>query len=611
MKNILVIISIFLTSLFALNLKEECPYEINRYPNAQKYVLRFESYFDDYGCDLLPLYNLLDKIQKEYLLDYIDEHPDVLPYLIKLSKKYPNFLKILANNNDFIDFLKQTQYDKEFFNNVFYLLKFIPISKIYQNKEYLKYIYFAAYQAASPQEAYKSYLTLKKIPIEFLNSLIVSYVILKSQFPDVKKNEIVNDFIKLKYQLSYKELKLLCKYSPEYLISFLYNTKYVDNFETYQKEMIFVYKRLFEKYSYNDKMVLKLTFNIAPYLIEQKVNFTPTFKRVITDFIDYDLLPILLMDENNIVNPCNDNNDFGIFSNNNLKKLINFANLENQLYLRYMQDVLRFKGDPKYKVFNLFALANLYHLYYGTDEWKMIKGILNSNLFENHFKNMVYKVDLVLDLEKIGYFETLANTNDWDKFVRVESEDINSKNTPKYLYILFTSVESQNSIPFLEVLLNNPEEAKNILNELANYSVEKLAEHRFTIIEKTEYCVDTADNIFTGIEVAVAIALAPETGGVSLAAFAAMKSLQTAGKKALKKVAFTEIKKVTKKYFSKKALKYYTKKYTKNFYKKYNIDKVSKHLENISDKTGMFALGFGSVRLFLKNAEFKQLCKGE
>jgi len=611
MRHIFILIFLVLTSIYALNLKEECPYQINRYLNAQKYILRFESYFDDYGCDLLPLYNTLDKIQKEYILDYIDEHQEVIPYLIKLSKKYPDFLKLLANNNDFIDFLKQTQYDKEFFNNVFYLLKFVPMSKIYQNKEYLKYIYFAAYKASSPQEAYKSYLTLKKIPIEFINSLITSYVILKSQFQDVEKNEIVNDFIKLKYKLSYKELKLLCKYSPEYLISFLYNTKYVDDFETYQKEMIFIYKKLFEKYSYNDKMVLKLTFNIAPYLIEQKVNFTPTFKRVVSDFIGYDLLSILLMDENNIVNPCNDNNYFGIFSNDNLKKIINFANQENRLYIKYMQDVSRFKGDLRYKVFNLFALTNLYYSYYGRDEWRMIKGILNSNLFENHFKNMVNKVNLVLDLEKIGYFETLANTTDWDKFVRVESEDRNSKNTPKYLYILFTSVKSQNSTPFLEKLLNNPEEAKNILNKLADYSVEELAEHRFTIIEKTKYYVDTTDNIITGISFVIEVALAPETGGASLAAFAAMKGLQTAGKKALKKVAFTKIKKVTKKYFSKKALKYYTKKYTKNFYKKYNIEKVSNKLDNISDTTGMFALGFGIKSLFLKGVEFKQLCEGE
>ncbi len=606
----IIIITTLLTLLFALDLKRECPYEINKYSNAKKYVLRFENYFDDYGCDLLPLYNILDKIKKEYILDYIDEHPDVLPYLIKLSKRYPKFLKILANNNDFIDFLKQTQYDKEFFNNVFYLLKFVPMSKLYQNKEYLKYIYFAAYKATSPQEAYKSYLTLKKIPIEFMNSLIASYVILKSQFPNIKKNEIVKDFIKLKYKLTYKELKLLCKYSPEYLISFLYNTKYIDDFETYQKEMIFIYKKVFAKYSYNDKLVLTLIFNVAPYLIEQKVNFTPTFKRVISDFIGYDLLPILLTDKNNIVNPCNNNNYFGIFSNNNLKKLINFANQENRLYIKYMQDVSKVKGNPKYKVFNLFALVNLYHLYYGTDEWKMIKGILLSNLFPNNLKNMVSKINLVLDLEKIGYFETLANTNDWNKFVRAESEDKNSKNTPKYLYILFTSVEAQNSTPFLQVLLKNPEEAKNKLNKLANYSVEELAEHRFTVIEKIEYYVDTTDNIVTGIELVVAVALAPETGGASLAGFAAMKSLQTAGKKVLKEFAFTEIKKATKK-FSKKTLKYYTKKYTKNFYKKYNIDKISKHVENISDTTGMFALGFGSVSLFLKGAEFKQLCKGE
>jgi len=609
MKNIFVVISILLTSIFALNLKKECLNEINLYPNAAKYVLRFETYFDDYGCDLLPLYNVLDKVQKEYILDYIDEHQNTLPYLIKLSKKYPNFLKILANNDDFINFLKQVQYDKNFFNNVLYLLKFISLSKIYQNKNYLKYIYFAAYKASSPQEAYKSYLALKKIPIDFLNSLIASYLILKTQFPTIGKNKIINDFIKLKYQLTYKELKLLCKYNPEYLISFLYNVKYVDNFNTYQKEMIFIYKRLFEKYSYNDEQVLTLIVNIAPYLIEQKVDFTPTFKKIFTDFINYDLLSILITNENGIVDPCRKNNYFGIFSNNNLKKLIIFANQENQLYIKYMQDVTYFKGDSRYKIFNLIALANLYHLYYGTDEWKMIKGILLSNLFSNNFKNMVNKVNLVLALEEINYFQILANTNDWNKFVRSDSEDKNSKNTPKYLYILFTSAEAQNTTPFLKILLNNPEKAKNLLDKLANYSIEELAEHRFTTIEKTEYYIDTTDNIVTGIEFVVAIALGPETGGASLAAFAAMKSLQTVGKKTLKKVAFTEIKKITKKYFSKQALKYYTKKYTRNYYKKYYLKKISNNLENVSDTVGMFALGFSSIKLFLNGVQFKQLCK--
>jgi len=615
-----IIFFILLTSyIFALNLKQQCPNKIYQYPNAKKYVLRFEDYFNDYGCDLLPLYSTLDKVKKDNVLDYIDDHPDSLPYLIKLAKQYPNFLIALADNDDFVNFLKKAEYDKQFFYNILYILKFVN-SNVYKNPENIKFIYFAAYDEKTPKDAYKSYLQLKQIPSKFISPLSISYLILKKQFPEIQKKKIITAFIELENQLSYKELELLSEYSPEYLITFLYNTKMVKDFSSYQKEMVFIYKKLFDKYQYQPNSILKYTFNISPYLIEQNIKYTPTFREIFSDFINKDMFETLVLDSNKVPNLCSDENGFGIFAHNNLSKLINFVNNEKDLYIRYMQDVNSFKGNKKEKkVFNLFALTNLYFKYYPSAQWEMIKGILTTNLFPPPYKNLVKKIDIINMLEMIDYFNTLSKKDDWNYNVKVDSEDSKSVDAPKYLYILFTSVKTQNSSSFLEILLKNPKEAKTKLKKLANSSIEDLAEHRFTLLEKGEYYADIADKIITASSIVVSLALAPETGGGSLAILmeiqatkkGAEKAIKIAGKKAIKKAYLNKIKKYTKKYISKNTIKYYTKRYQEKFYKKTG-KKIEKKLDKLEDKVDFFSNGMDiGAALFLKDLKFKQICKGE
>jgi hypothetical protein len=591
-------------SLFGLNLKEECPNKIKRYPSAGKYILRFENYFDNYGCDLLPLYSTLDKIDKDYILDYIDENEKILPDLIQLSKKYPYFLKLLANNNDFIDFLRNIKEDKTIFKNVFYLLKFIPKSKIYQNQKYLKYIYFSAYDSNSPKDSYMTYLTLKKIPLQFMNALISSYFILKSQFPEIEKKEVIIDFEKLQYKLSNKELKLLCEYDPTYLITFLYNNKNIYNFKTYQKEMIYIYKQLFKKYSYDKNLILTLPFNISPYLMEKNIAFTPTFKEVMGDLINYNLLPnLLIKDKNGKINPCNTDNYFGIFSNDNLKRLINFADQEHKIYTKYIQNISNFKGNPKFKLFNIIQLSKLYYEYNTTSTWEMMKGILLSNLFDKfEFNNMVNKVDLILRLKSIGYFEILSNKIDWNYNVKTESEDKNSINAPKYLYILFTSVGSRNSISFLKLLLQNSQQAKKELKKLANYSVEDLSKHCFTNFEKIEYVLNKFD------EYSIVI---PGVGEGTKAITTGLKGLIKVGKVIVKKLGYNKMKKNSKKYFFAKGLKNSMQKSNETFMEKYKIKQKFNKLEEIDDKRTIFTQSFEFIgaKLFLKDVKFKQVCK--
>ena len=585
-----------ITYSFGLNLKKECPLKIIEYPNAKKYTLRFENYFNDYKCDLLPLYNILDKLEKEEILDYIDKHPEILPDLITLAKRYPKFFILLSKNSDFIDFLKKTNYNPELFKNMLYILKFIP-SSIYKNM--LQYIYFASYKEDSKKQAYQSYLKLKNnINKELISSFITSYSILESQFPNIKKNEVINDFINLKYKLSNKELKLLCEYNPTYLITFLYNNNKVENFIEYQNELIFIYKKLFEKYSYNEKLILTLTFDISPYLMEEKLSFSPTFKKVFTDLINYELLNILLSDDQGKISLCQESNYFGLLSNNNLKKLINFANQENFLYRKYLQSLAEFNNDSKYKIFNLIALVNLYQKYYPYTKWKIIKKILLSNLFAKPLDNMVSRVGLILRLNEIDYFQTLSRKYDWNYNVEAVSDDLNSKNAPKCVYILFTSVEYQNSISFIDLLKQNSNEAKKSLDKLSNYSVTELSEHRFTKSEKGFHYLDSADDILTGLTIVAAIALAPETGGLSLGLIALKKT----GTKALKKVALNKIKKTSRKYILKQSnnSSRYLNKKVDNL-----INKSSDKISSVNDGAHLGAL------LFANKPHFKTICQGE
>jgi hypothetical protein len=446
--------------LFAYNLKDECPNEIRKYPNATNYFIRFEDYFDDYGCDLVVLYGILDEVENDYILDYIDEHPEIIPIMIKFAKNYPKKYTYLLNNNDFIEFLKTNEYQKNFIDNIFYLFKFISYSSL-KNKKNLKRIYFAAYKENSASDAYYSYQKLKKIPDEFLDAVIAAYLLLKDKFEGIQKDKFISDFLKLKYQLTYRQMKILCKYNPQYLVTFLYNTKYVNDFDTYQKELVYVYKTLFNKF-YDERVILTTTFQFAPYLIEQNVEFTPTFKKVIRDLINTNLITIMLLGDKNKLDVCSDDNFFGILADNNLKKLIIFANYESELYNKYIQSLVSYNGDKTLELFNLFVLANLYYKYgEGSREWEMIKGILTSNLFTGKFRNLVNRVNLITRLENIGYFKVLSSHDDYNKFVRNESDDMHSKNTQKYLYILFTSVESQNSSTFINLVENTDKYVTN------------------------------------------------------------------------------------------------------------------------------------------------------
>jgi hypothetical protein len=608
MKRILLFF-VIIANLSAFNLKDKCPNEIRKYPNAINYFIRFEDYFDDYGCDLVVLYGILDKVENDYILDYIDEHPQIIPIMIKFAKNYPKKFIYLLNNNSFIEFLKENEVQKNFIDNVFYLFKFISYSSL-KNEENLKRIYFAAYKENTASNAYYSYQKLKKIPDEFLDTVIAAYLLLKDKFEEIQKDNFISDFLKLKYQLTYRQMKVLCKYNPKYLVTFLYNTKYVNNFDIYQKELVYLYKTLFNKF-YDERVILTTTFQFAPYLIDQSVEFTPTFKKVIKDLINTNLITIMLSGDKNKIDVCSDDNFFGILADNNLKKLLIFANYESELYNKYIQSLINYDGNKTLSLFNLFVLANLYYKYgEGSREWEMIKGILTSDLFAGKFINLVNRVNLIARLENIGYFKVLSSQDDYNKFVKNESDDLNSKNTQKYLYILFTSVECQNSQTFINLVENVDKDViKEYLNKLASYSISELKEHRFTIAEKSEKYVDTVDNILTIGGLVVSIVLAPETGGASLAAYAALQSIKKAGVKTIKKVGFYELKQSSKKYFSKKMFNYYKQQYQKKVKNSY-LHSLQKKLDDISETTGNFALGF-SGGFFLKDVHFKQICEGE
>ena len=604
-----IVLLLFIINLFAFDLKNECPNEIRKYPTATNYFIRFKDYFDDYGCELVTLYGILDKVESDYVLDYINEHPKILPILIKFVKNYPKKLLYLLNNNDFIEFLKVNEYQSNFIDNIFYLFKFVSYNFL-KNEKNLKKVYFAAYNENTPSKAYYSYQKLKEVSNEFLKGLIGAYSLLKTNFPEIKKDKLISDFLKLKYQLTYRQMKILCEYNPQYLVSFLYNTKYVTNFDTYQKELVFLYKTLFNKF-YNEKIILITTFQFAPYLIEQNVDFTPTFKKVIKDLINTNLITVMLSGDRNKIDVCSNDNFFGILANNNLKKLIMFVNYESSLYNRYIRSLREYKGDNALKVFNLFVLANLYYKYgEGSREWEIIKGILANDLFTGRFKNLLNRVNLITRLETIAYFKVLSNQDDYNKFIRNDSADMHSKNTKKYLYILFTSVEFQNSPTFISLVENaDKNDVKGYLNKLASYSIEKLATHRFTLAEKTERYVDTVDNIITIGGFIVAIVSAPATGGASLGAYAAIQSVKKEGIKTMKKVGFYEIKKVSHRHFNKNMLNCYRKKYQEKVKNSY-LNSIYKKLDKTSNYTGNFSFGLMlGNRFLLKNVNFKQICK--
>jgi len=446
-------------------------------------------------------------------------------------------------------------------------------------------------------------LLLVAIVLTFNRSVLLSVGVFVALYYSVS-------FLKLKYKLTYRQMKILCEYNPQYLVSFLYNTKYVTNFDTYQKELVFLYKTLFNKF-YNEKIILMTSFQFAPYLIEQNVDFTPTFKKVIKDLINTNLITVMLSGDRNKIDVCSNDNFFGILANNNLKKLIMFVNYESSLYNRYIRSLREYKGDNALKVFNLFVLANLYYKYgEGSREWEIIKGILANDLFTGRFKNLLNRVNLITRLETIAYFKVLSNQDDYNKFIRNDSADMHSKNTKKYLYILFTSVEFQNSPTFISLVENaDKNDVKGYLNKLASYSIEKLATHRFTLAEKTERYVDTVDNIITIGGFIVAIVSAPATGGASLGAYAAIQSVKKEGIKTMKKVGFYEIKKVSHRHFNKNMLNCYRKKYQEKVKNSY-LNSIYKKLDKTSNYTGNFSFGLMlGNRFLLKNVNFKQICK--
>jgi len=573
------------------------------YPHGIKYSLRFKKYFPIYKCDLLMLYSFLDSTNKEYILDYIDEYPNIIYPLIVLVKKYPNFLKKLLTTDNFPIFLEEAQANQIFFKNILYLLQRISVISS-DDFSKIKVIYFAAYQASTGEEAYKNYIQLKNIPYKFLDALIISYLALKKQFPNLKKSDFIRDFINLKYKLSYSEMETLIQYSPIYLISFLYNVKYVDNFAEYQQELIFVYKLLHSKYKEDPRLALYLTFHLSPFLITQHIEFTPTFEKVISDLIETEILETLVI-PNNITIPdfCKSRTNYlPLLGEGALKRLLFLAGQEKKIYHQFINEINSEK-NRKQKLLSIIALlqiAERYYSYSNSPKWEMVKGILQTSLLKGKMLLRDKVFSIILPLEKINYFQTLESKSDWNNYVKPEDEEV-TKGAPKYLFILFTPVGDKDTSPFLlQELYSDPSKAKKDLNRLANYSIEELETHRFTFFEKASYLAEK------GIEILSYIPVFIEFKGVTTAIKVGIKAV---GKFGTKFVFKKTIKNSS--YFLRKIGLEEVKKTIFSLNRKYNlatrIERFEERLDNI--ETGM-RIGKKAFYLFFPALhKFKQVCE--
>jgi len=518
-----------------------CPkaYKLHQ-DTIEKYMIRIEDSIFSEGCDVIPIYAAIIEAEKFDVLDEVEENPKVLRDLKKLSSINSSFLKLLLNNETIKSIILTNSLNKSFLENFIYLtkkkLQKREIKKIAKDNNYLNYFLLAALYAKDNKESLKLYSKIKSsVSLELIPSFSL---VLSSVGSNYKFLDLLDNFSTLTKELSSDAVKTLVQY-PQYFVYFLYplessltmgllsTDKLEEVQKSIQKEVIYIYRKIFNKYRYKkntnqiDYALLTIE-KIYPYLLENPTLNYSRFTRLFKKLIDEGYM-LSLFQEDKCSKTTQEN--FAVFGQGNINKAIELLKHEKQFSQKLFSE---FK-DPHYSIMSFFYVANAYGNL-NEREWKIFKELLETLPYE--YDN---KIVFLQRIEQSGYFRNIVQQRDYNEYIEQENLDYGQSN-PKYKYVLLTPYPSQVDRTLfsavLETTIDNDMLQKSLV-DLISKSKKELEIHKFTTMEKFLGNLETLDNIAT----VSSVVLAPFTGGVSLsyvAIVAAKKATQVAAKKSFK-----------------------------------------------------------------------------
>jgi hypothetical protein len=519
----------------------DCPKEYNLHKDIiSEYMIRIEDGIYSEGCDIIPVYSAIIEAENFDILDEIEENPKILQHLKKLSSINSNLSTLLFKSETIKKIVLTNSLNENFLENFTYLtekkLQKSEIRKIEKNNSYLNYFLLASLYSENKRESIKLYSKIKSsVSIELMPSLSL---ILSSIGNEYKFSDLLENFAVLSQELSSDDVKTLAEY-PQHFVYFLYpnkssldmgllsSDKLKEVQKSIQKEVLYIYRRMFNKYRYKkntnqvDYALLTIE-NIYPYLLENPTlnykNFTLLFQKLIDKGYMFSLFK---------EDKCSKSteNNFAVFGYGNINKAIEFLKNEKQLSQKLFS---KFK-DHNYSIMSFFYVANAYGNL-TKKEWKIFKNLLKTLPYE--YDN---KIVFLQRIEQSGYFRNIVEQSDYNDYIKPDDTKY-GKNNPKYTYILLTPYPSQEDKTLFDAVLKTDIDNTLLQKSLVDLILkdrDELETHEFTKMERFFGNVDTLDNIAT----VASIAIVPFTGGVSLSYVAvamARKATKEAGKKGFK-----------------------------------------------------------------------------
>lgn len=607
------IINILFFSLFSLNLfANDCKEILNQYDNinSSEWSLRLDDKIEKFGCGVIPIYSFLEKNNFTYIMDAIDDNPNIL---VELEKLFSNriVLNLLFSNKTYKKLIIENSQNLKRLHNINYLfskkLNYGVIKEIKENPILLNAFIFASANSDNYRELKSNYFHLKTLGINELKlfSLIYSSIGDKYSFEDLLEN-----FITLKKRLTKIELKQVTQYTqfPYFLYPSREDLNYKGaNLREKQKEfqslIITIYQSAYKNYLNDDnyendnKFALRVVEKIYPYLLQNK-NFKEIEKIIPEIFKDK------FMNDLSQGSICSKEfqEKFKKFGGGNLDNLVSLKKERPDLYKSLIN------SDSSYKNLNsLLYIANV-NKNFEYDKKQIFFRLLN-NLTADKFVNSV----ILYKLQNIGYFNKIITIPDYKTFVKANENDA-SFASQKFEFILKTDYPNRDRESVLSYLSTNQiDKAEEKLNKLYDVKAEEMQE---TKSEKYERLYDIADNTIT----AASIALIPFTGGASVGIIIAKKAAMKGAKIAVKKYAKSIVKKTTK-YSITKGIKNFTRnginkiKHVKNrIASSKKFQKFGKVVDKVDSVNTKFAIGVvAGTTLFaiIPHLQQKQICQGE
>jgi hypothetical protein len=536
-ERLLLIFLLIITTLIA----NDCKREFKKYPELTQngWSIRVSSQIDIYGCRVIPIFDLLVKLDAIEIMDAVEDNPSLMKEIIKLFK-HKELLKAMYKNEEIKSLVVSNFGNKQFLINLNYLIKSKYNSahrkKLLADSIYINYYILPSLNAKNTKELKKYFFLLKKLDLDELGVFSFVYGTLADQYSFLS---LVNSFSNIKDKLSKKEMKLIIQY-PEYIAYFLYPSKDEMHIsgsskiikrkqQEYQNLMLSLYNDVYKYYLYKldatraNEIALSTMENIHLYMVK---NYN--------DYYNIKDLMKLLIKQGFIEDLWNQTNGtclkkkveevFAVFGDGNLKNLLKLKSNENDLYRSLIYTNSQYKN-----ISSLFYISNVYEKF-NYQQWSIFKSLLYNFSVSN---NDIYINSFVLKhLDKMKYFNKILQTYDWDRFVENDSDVLYGTSTKKYKYILLTSYPKDTDPSVFQYIgANRIENAKANLDKLYNISISDLETHNFTTFEKSMAGLNKIDWALTG----AAIIAAPFTGGASLGYIALKTGAKQTGKFAVKK----------------------------------------------------------------------------